>query len=231
MIGTTLRRHEGGWLVHILVVNRDGGRRADTRALLSRLGREIDGADSSAAALVAVHQRSPALVVLDLETGGLELCREIIERSEATSVIITSAERTTSADRVAGLLVGADDYLGEPFDPDELLARSRRTLSRLDTRWARRPGLASVRTLSPRERQVLGMLANGLTPPEIATALVISLKTVDTHVQHILTKLGLHSRAQAVALALTREANAVLAIRPTLPLNRHLSNPTRPDHR
>jgi two-component system, NarL family, nitrate/nitrite response regulator NarL len=187
--------------VHILVVDGDSDRRSDTQALLSRLGREIDGADGSGAALVAVEERSPALVVLNLETGGLELCREIIDRSEATPVIITSADHTTAADRVAGLLVGADDYLGEPVDPDELLARSRRTLLRFDKRSPRPPGMASLHVLSPREQEILEMLTDGLTSRQIATALVISYKTVDTHVQHILTKLGLHSRAQAVALA------------------------------
>ena len=50
-------------------------------------------------------------------------------------------------------------------------------------------------------REILALLANGRTQREIATALVISPKTVATHIQHLLSKLGVHSRAQAVGVA------------------------------
>ena len=52
-----------------------------------------------------------------------------------------------------------------------------------------------------REREVLALLAEGLDPREIATHLVLSPKTVATHVEHVLSKLGVHSQAQAVAAA------------------------------
>ena len=55
--------------------------------------------------------------------------------------------------------------------------------------------------LSPREHEILGLLAEGHTQGQIATELVISSKTVATHIQHILSKLGVNTRAQAVALA------------------------------
>ena len=58
--------------------------------------------------------------------------------------------------------------------------------------------------LSPREREILGLLADGRTQGQIATELVISSKTVATHIQHILSKLGVHTRAQAVAIAFRR---------------------------
>ena len=59
--------------------------------------------------------------------------------------------------------------------------------------------------LSPREREMrLSLLADGRTQGQIATELVISPKTVATHIQHILSKLGVHTRAQAVALAFRR---------------------------
>jgi DNA-binding CsgD family transcriptional regulator len=55
--------------------------------------------------------------------------------------------------------------------------------------------------LSPREREILALLADGQSQKQIAAALVISPKTVATHIQHLLSKLGVHSRAQAVAIA------------------------------
>src|SRR5204863_6732476 len=55
--------------------------------------------------------------------------------------------------------------------------------------------------LTAREREVLSLLANGMSTTEIANELVITPRTTGTHIQHILGKLGVHSRAQAVAVA------------------------------
>jgi DNA-binding NarL/FixJ family response regulator len=95
-------------------------------------------------------------------------------------------------------LIGADDSLSKPVHPDELLARIRRYAAP-DEPLAERTLEAS--DLTKREREVLRLLARGLAQGEIARELVISEKTVATHIQHILEKLGVHSRAQAVALA------------------------------
>ena len=106
--------------------------------------------------------------------------------------------------RTAGLLLGADDYVAKPFDDGELLARMRRSLGRAE-RGA--PNCKGRKTpeggtpLSPREFEILGLLSEGLRQADIAERLVLSPKTVGTHIQHILFKLGVHSRAQAVAEA------------------------------
>ena len=60
-------------------------------------------------------------------------------------------------------------------------------------------------TLTDREREVLGLLAAGLGPAEIGRELSISPRTVATHVEHIYSKLGVHTRAQAVARAFRLE--------------------------
>jgi DNA-binding NarL/FixJ family response regulator len=121
-------------------------------------------------------------------------CRELRDRFGDLPVVIVSGERTESFDRVAGLLLGAADYIVKPFDPDELVARVRR----LVVRDRPRP---SATTLTGRERDVLRLLADGLDQRRIAAELFLSPKTVATHIQHILAKLGVHSRAQAVAVA------------------------------
>ena len=118
-------------------------------------------------------------------------------------VILVSAERIDAFDRAAGLMLGADDYLSKPLDGGELLARVKRSLRR-SAPVANGNGHRGDANLSPRERQILSLLAEGRTQGQIATALVISSKTVATHIQHILSKLGVQSRAQAVALAFQR---------------------------
>jgi DNA-binding NarL/FixJ family response regulator len=83
----------------------------------------------------------------------------------------------------------------KPFASDELLARIRALMRRA------RSGSAHWAGLTPREREVLQLLAEGLEQQEIAESLAVSSKTVATHIERILSKLGVRSRAQAVAAA------------------------------
>lgn len=186
----------------LLVVDDD----PDVRGLVSRLlrttGHPIVTAATGEQARAHVEADRPALVVLDVnlpDTSGYELCRELRDAfGETLPIIFLSGVRTESYDRVSGLLVGADDYIVKPFAPDELVARVRRLLSRSGAVDPLPPG----RGLTPREVEVLDLLAAGHSQREIAEQLVISEKTVATHIQNILPKLGVHSRAQAVAVAL-----------------------------
>jgi two-component system nitrate/nitrite response regulator NarL len=152
-------------------------------------------------ALEAARVQRPLLAVLDVNlpgASGYEVCRLLREAyGLELPIILISGERTESFDRVAGLLIGADDYLVKPFVPEELLARARGLLRRAG--WnghARRP-----LSLTARELEILRLLADGRPQREIAEGLVISPKTVGTHIERILGKLGVHSRAQAVAFA------------------------------
>jgi DNA-binding NarL/FixJ family response regulator len=138
-------------------------------------------------------------VVLEVclsDISGYEVCRSLREEfGDELPIIFVSAARTESFDRVAGLLVGADDYLPKPFAADALLARVRR----LGRQAATPPETTS--SLTKRELEVLRWLAEGLSQSEIADRMFISEKTIETHIHHILTKLGARNRAQAVALA------------------------------
>src|SRR5262249_41072724 len=89
----------------------------------------------------------------------------------------------------------------KPLDADEFLARVRRLIAR--SRPGRENSAAGEREfdLTKRELEVLHLLAEGSRASDIATKLVISEKTVASHIQRMLVKLGVHSRAQAVALA------------------------------
>jgi DNA-binding NarL/FixJ family response regulator len=189
----------------VLIVRSEAKDRELLTELLDRHGIFNAAAATGDEALVAVVRARPAVVLIDVElkdAAGYELCRQLRERhGEGLGIIFLSAGRTAALDRVAGLLIGADDYVVEPFDPDELVARVRRCLSRSSTPADEPKSASDRRPLTGRERQVLGMLAAGLAQPAIAEALVISPKTVATHIQRILMKLEVHSRAQAVGVA------------------------------
>jgi DNA-binding NarL/FixJ family response regulator len=194
----------------ILVVDNDPLFRAFARELLVRRGFGVAEAADGEAALSAAALRRPELVLLDVclpRASGYEVCRELRDRfGDSLGIIFVSGERIESIDRVSGLLLGADDYLAKPFDPDELLARVRTVLRRVARPRGNGNGKAlasgvSDEELTPRELEVLQLLAEGMTQPQIARRLVISPRTVGTHIQNLLGKLDVHSRAQAVALA------------------------------
>jgi DNA-binding NarL/FixJ family response regulator len=156
---------------------------------------------SGTEALAAARSERPLLAVLDVNlpgASGYEVCRLLRqEYGLDLPIILISGERTEPFDRVAGLLIGADDYLTKPFAPEELLARVRGLLRRA----GRNGNGGEPLGLTARELEILQLLAVGRRQPEIAEELVISPRTVGTHIERILSKLGVHSRAQAVAFA------------------------------
>ena len=195
----------------ILVADGD----ADCRALVARLFERVGYTTCEAAtgdeALALAEENRPGLVLLDVELPGItgyETCRELRDRyGESLPLVFLSGTRVEPLDRIAGLLIGADDYIVKPFEPGELLARARSLMRRSHgTNDEHVNGRSSsLESLTPREREVLDLLTLGHTQDEIAAELFITPKTVATHLQRVLGKLGVHSRAQAVAAALRSE--------------------------
>ena len=190
----------------VLVVDDDQDVRALMVALLQRIGCVVYEASRGDEALDLAEAVRPELVVLDVNLPritGYEVCRELRDAyGDGIAVMFVSGMRAEPLDRVAGLLIGADDYLIKPFDPDELVTRARLLLRRNGVHHTPRVvGEPAIRELTPRELQVLRLLAEGRNQAQIAEELFISSKTVATHIQRTLSKLGVHSRAQAVAVA------------------------------
>jgi DNA-binding NarL/FixJ family response regulator len=188
----------------VLIVDDDDGFRLLVAHVLARAGIPSVEAPNGEEALELATTVRPTAVLLDValpDIDGFEVCRELRDRfGDGLPVLFVSGERVAPHDRSAGLLVGGDDYLIKPVDPDELLARVRRAIARTQN------GKRERRTerhddLTPREVEVLSLLARGLDPTEIAKELVISPKTVASHLQSVMAKLGVHSRAHAVARA------------------------------
>jgi DNA-binding response OmpR family regulator len=197
---------EGGNCGPILVVDDDDAQLTLLSELLREAGHVVRAVSSSTEAVKVGEREQPTLAILDVclpELSGYELCRRLRERyGNAVAILFVSGERTEPVDRVAGLLLGGDDYLVKPFAPDELLARVT-SLLRRRREPTRANGDAPV--LTPREQEVLELIARGLPNAEIAKRLVISPKTVGTHIAHIYKKLGVRSRVGALTAGYKHE--------------------------
>lgn len=118
--------------VHILIVDDD----PEIRSLLARYlggqGFRVSAAANRAECESRLSMGAPDLVVLDVmlpDGSGLDICRSMQERRPHTPVILLTALKE-DVDRIVGLEIGADDYLGKPFNPRELVARIKAVLRR-----------------------------------------------------------------------------------------------------
>jgi DNA-binding NarL/FixJ family response regulator len=202
----------------IYVVDDDDGFRSLVTGILESVGYRTEQVADGAGVLAATETERPAAVLLDVQLPGLngyEVCRQLRDRyGDTVPIVFISGERTDPLDRAGGLLLGADDYMTKPIDPTELIARVRRIVERPGTNGKAESSDGRLASLTNREHEVLGLLSHGYRQAEIANELVISPKTVATHIQHILGKLEVHSRAEAVAVVLREEADVRAHVQP-----------------
>ena len=201
----------------LLVDDHDMVRRGLAVFLLAYDNFELVGeAANGVEAINKCAELHPEVVLMDLmmpEMDGIAATRAIRQRFPATQVIaLTSFNEEELVE--AALQAGAIGYLFKNVSVDELAAAIRAAR-------AGRPTLAPEATqllinvttkpkppgqdLTDREHEVLKLLVEGLTNPEIAAHLCVSRSTVKTHVSHILDKLGVASRIEAVTRALQHD--------------------------
>jgi DNA-binding NarL/FixJ family response regulator len=159
---------------------------------------------------------APDVLVLDLNLPlkpGVRVCKELVAHDPSLRVLVLSASGE-HADVLEAVKAGATGYLVKSAGVEELLAAVRRTAAGFPVftpglaglvlgeyrRLAEAPSGAPV--LSAREMEVLRLVAKGRTARHIAERLVISHRTVESHVQNTLRKLQLHNRAQLVRYAI-----------------------------
>lgn len=179
----------------------------DVQGDIEVVGDAADGGD----AIQLIDTLRPDVVLLDLKlptTDGVEVVRELRARDNPARIVVLTSFTEPSA-VVPALRSGAVGYLFKDVDPDALAHAIRavhagQVLLEPDVASSLLSGDpvdARAGTLTEREREVLIEIARGRTNREIARALVVSEKTVKTHVSSILTKLGLADRTQAALYA------------------------------
>jgi len=187
-------------------VVREGLRLALSRSPQVRVVGEAGDGES---AVALVERRRPDVVLMDIRMpgmDGLDATRMIMEREPQTAVIIFTAysERALLA---RGLESGARGYLLKEAAHDTLL----RAIEKVATGEsfvdpALMPSVLAAKDreelLTAREREILKLLADGMSNSDVAAKLFISQETVKSHVRHILTKLEADTRTHAVAIAL-----------------------------
>jgi DNA-binding response OmpR family regulator len=117
----------------VLLVEDEENLASLVRAYLEQEGYQVTTTGSGVEALRILAEEQVRLVLLDLslpDLDGLEVCRQLRLRSSVPVLMLTA--RDEEADRLAGLGVGADDYIGKPFSPRELVARMKAVLRRAE---------------------------------------------------------------------------------------------------
>ncbi|MEU9995725.1 response regulator [Streptomyces sp. NPDC048370] len=174
----------------------------------------VGEAGSGEEAVAMAAKLRPDVVLMDLQLGpgidGVEATRRIAGAGSGVHVLVLTTY-DTDADVTRAIEAGATGYLLKAERPEELFAaihsaaQGRTTLSPpVASRVMDRMRGAAGPSLTDRERDILGQLARGLGNREIARALFISEATVKTHLGRIYAKLGVDTRAGAVAVAKER---------------------------
>ena len=202
--------------VRVLLADSDPAARADVRRLLETHGytvvaEAVDGRQ----ALRLAQALAPDVLVVEAKLSGLtttEVTRLLREEAVPVPVLVLSARLDAPLAPVL-LQAGVAGYLTREETPERIAAAAL-GVAQGEKRWfspavvARlrrlRSASAPVPLLSPREMDVLGLFAWGLEGQQIADELGISPGTARLHVEHILEKLGAHTRAHAVAIAYSR---------------------------
>ncbi len=215
--------------IRVLVVDDHAAVRSGLRMLLEQEG-DLDvvgEAADGAAALLNARALRPDVVLMDLRmpgVSGVEATRAVVEQGLGRVLVLTTFD--LDADVFGALGAGAAGFLLKTVDGASLRAAVRRVASgegvlapevvrRVVARVAQvaqpsaadppeAAGAVALDALTPRERDVLRCLGEGLSNAEVGAALVISEATAKTHVSRVLTKLNLRSRVQAAILARER---------------------------
>jgi RNA polymerase sigma factor (sigma-70 family) len=208
-------------VTRVLLVDDDDLMRAGLRAVLSSdEGIEVVGeVGGGRGAVAAVREHRPHVVLMDIrmpDLDGIAATREVLSASPDVKVVMLTTFEDD--DYIFGALAaGASGFLLKRTRPEDLIGAihtvaagdallspsiTRKVIDRATSRpRVEATNEAALERLTPREREVLELMAQGMSNAEIAAALVVEETTVKTHVKRVLGKLGLRDRVQAVIFA------------------------------
>jgi FixJ family two-component response regulator len=197
----------------VFLVDDDQAALDSTRWLLECAGHDVETYASAVEYLDAHDPRRPGCVVLDFrmpKMDGLELQRRLVSAGEQIPIIFVSAHGDIPT-CVEAMKAGAFDFLEKPVDGELLLELVQGALEQVSKWHGQGPSKIEIEMrisrLSTREREVMGLLYDGLPMKKIATELGISHQTVSKHRAHVLEKMKVNSDAELVRLLLTHRPN------------------------
>ncbi len=211
-----------GKLMRILLIDDHALFRIGLRELLERRGLEVvDAVGDCEVGIALVLETQPDVVLLDMrmpQMSGLEVLQILRDKGQQMPVVILTTSRVET-DVIASLQCGAQGYLLKDMEPDDLI-RSLNDIVSGQTVVANELTMVLARAvrgdkpaksesamdqLTPREQEILCLLAEGQSNKVIARNLGISDGTVKLHVKAILRKLDVHSRVEAAVIAVEQK--------------------------
>lgn len=176
--------------------------------MLGVLGYQVKAYESADSFLAKIDERQPGCIVADVRmpgTDGIGLVRELARRAIALPVVLISGHADVPM-AVAAIKSGAQDFIEKPVDDRQLVAAINRALARsfehLDSQRAHSVLDARFARLTPRQIEILDLVADGFTSQAIATRLNISVRTVDSYRAEVMEKMQADSVASLVRQAI-----------------------------
>jgi DNA-binding NarL/FixJ family response regulator len=201
-------------VTRLVVIDDHEALRGGLEVMLAEAGLDVVGAAGNlAAALDLVDHAEPDLALVDIrlpDGSGIDLTRELLLRHPGLAVVLYTGDADAEL-LYEGLDSGARGYALKAGSFEELLLAIRQVSEggsyvdpRLDRILLSPRATARVPQLSPRERQIMHLMAEGNTAEQIGSEITVSIETVRTHVRNVIRKLQARNRVHAIALALER---------------------------
>ena len=203
-----------GAVTKLVLIDDHEALRGGLEVLLKSAGLDVVGtAGNLAAGLDLVEHADPDIALVDIrlpDGSGIDLTRQLLRRRPDLAVVLYTGDSDAEL-LYEGLDSGARGYALKAGSMEELLAAIRQVADggsyvdpRLDRILLSPRATARVPQLSPREREIMHLMAEGHTAEQISGQAMVSVETVRTHVRNVIRKLQARNRVHAIAIALER---------------------------
>jgi len=197
-----------GRKVKVYVVDDDAAMRKSLRWLIESVGLEVEAFASANEFLDAITTDAAGCLLLDVRMpgmSGLDLQEQLKQKRVSLPVIMVTGHADVPM-AVRALKSGAFDFIEKPFNDQVLLERVQRAIEfeeQAQTEHAKRAEIdGRIESLTPRERQVMEMVVNGMANKQIAAELGLSEKTIEVHRKHVMDKMRAGNVADLIRMVL-----------------------------